>query len=99
MADYPISKAAVIKELTDLRNSLGCRYIGIGLSMALQRLDGFPQMDVVPVVHARWQNRSCGYANCSRCGWEHPEKDKAGYYVAHNYCPNCGAKMDGGTEE
>lgn len=53
-----------------------------------------PGVDAVQVVHERWQNRSCGYANCSRCGWEHPEKDERGYYVANAYCPECGAKMD-----
>ena len=54
MADYPISKEAVQKMLIDLRNSLGNeRYISIGITMALHQLDGFPQMDAVPVVRCR----------------------------------------------
>ena len=54
MADYPISKEAVQKMLIDLRSSLGNeRYISIGISMALHKLDGFPQMDAVSVVRCR----------------------------------------------
>lgn len=55
--------------------------------------------DVASVVHGRWEpcfdeNCRCrwGFGKCSNCGQE---------YYAHainhyNYCPNCGAKMDGG---
>lgn len=57
--------------------------------------------DVASVVHGRWEpcfdeNCRCrwGFGKCSNCGQE---------YYAHainhyNYCPNCGAKMDGGGE-
>lgn len=49
--------------------------------------------DVVAVVHGRWERvPSTGIgatARCSICG-------KAIYgYRTMNYCPNCGAKMDG----
>lgn len=53
MADYPISKEAVQKMLVDLRTSLNERYISIGISMALHKLEGFPQMDAVDVVRCR----------------------------------------------
>jgi hypothetical protein len=53
MADYPISKEAVQKMLVDLRTSLNERYISIGISMALHQLEGFPQMDAVPVVRCK----------------------------------------------
>ena len=62
MADYPISIDAVRKMLIDLRSSLGNeRYISIGLSMALHQLDGFPQMDAVPVVRCR----ECVFRSCA----------------------------------
>ena len=53
--------------------------------------------ELVPVVHGRWEPHYehdfvsgedvlCGL-HCSLCGL---------YYVKrHNYCPNCGARMDG----
>lgn len=50
-------------------------------------------VDAVPVVHGRWDNMD-GYKTrkvCSECGWDVPE-----YGKFYSYCPNCGAKMDGG---
>lgn len=77
MADYPISKEAVQKILIDLRNSLGNeRYISIGISMALHQLEGFPQMEAVPVVR------------CEDCVkfWEYTEEHKATVEKADGDC-------------
>ena len=49
-----------------------------------------PTVDAVEVVHGRWEQARYTEAPlyiCSQCG--KPE------YKQHNYCPNCGAKMDG----
>lgn len=43
--------------------------------------------DVAPVRHGRWNPDG----SCSRCG-EYDNKDPFG----SKFCPNCGAKMDGG---
>ena len=58
-------------------------------------IDNAPTVDAVEVVHGRWITEywKSGYikrCNCSLCG-ESP-KDA---YKPDNYCPNCGAKMDG----
>ena len=48
-----------------------------------------PTTEVAPVVHGRWIRRH-NETKCSRC--------KFIYYSHHadyNYCPNCGATMDG----
>ena len=61
---------------------------------AEQLLDEIPTADVAPVVHGRWNNMD-GYKTrkvCSECGWDVPE-----YGKFYSYCPNCGAKMDGGN--
>ena len=53
-----------------------------------------PAADVAPVRHGRWE---VGYFHdrvCSCC--LHPDNDFDDY--AHNFCPNCGAKMDGGAD-
>lgn len=53
-----------------------------------------PAADVAPVVHGRWIADGDGYHwtyNCSICGW----KDGYPFNGRHNYCPWCGAKMDG----
>ena len=59
-----------------------------------RRLDDWvktlPSVDVVPVVHAGWENYSPITIKCSRC--EHVIHDWR--YSECNFCPNCGAKMD-----
>lgn len=55
-------------------------------------------VDAVPVVHARWVENSM-YYRCTACGTDfddgivliHP-----GVFQLPDYCPDCGAKMDGG---
>ena len=58
-----------------------------------------PAADVAPVRHGRWEKQS-GLYSCSECRKTCPYDVQADVieYWACNYCPNCGAKMDGGTE-
>lgn len=50
--------------------------------------------DVFPVRHGRWKcHGDCGVTECSVCGWSIEE-----YVCDYAYCPNCGAKMDGGSD-
>lgn len=54
-----------------------------------------PAADVAPVVHGRWL---CGdYYDigdvCSECDW-----DSQMTHPSYRYCPSCGARMDGGSE-
>ena len=67
-------------------------------------IDSIPGVDAVPVVHGRWitRNRQAEKMSqgdklytviknsCSEC---YHESD-----YCWNYCPNCGAKMDGGNK-
>ena len=55
-----------------------------------------PAADVVPVVHGRWIQVDSTKCRCSHCDIIalialYPHGDK-------NFCPNCGAKMDGGAD-
>lgn len=59
-----------------------------------EQLEVIHAADVVPVAHARWVNYSPVTIKCSRCG--HVIHDWR--YSECKYCPNCGAKMDGGDE-
>ena len=60
-------------------------------------IDSAPAADVAPVRHGRWidaypdiePNPMFMYGICSECGFEQ------GISKYLNYCPNCGAKMDG----
>lgn len=60
--------------------------------IAARLLDEIPAADVAPVRHGRWGTHSdrpdsliCSVCNCGFDMWKHDP---------HNYCPNCGAKMD-----
>lgn len=55
-------------------------------------IESFSNAEVAPVVHGRWETNSDRPDSliCSVCKygfdmWKHDP---------HNYCPNCGAKMD-----
>ena len=69
------------------------------LERAYAEIREMPAADVAEVVHGRWidgaEDFTCGNHNaeCSICrcyvSWGGCDED-------FNYCPNCGAKMDGG---
>ena len=53
------------------------------------------EKDFAPVKHGHWEEIRDAYGQlegwiCKKCGRETKAKE--------NYCPNCGAKMDGGDE-
>lgn len=91
-----IEREAIIKKLRE-DEECDCELIVL--------LYDYPAADVAPVKHGRWYNRG-GRFRCSVCdnktllkdiggtgGWSHEyEQQKS------PYCPNCGAKMDGGDE-
>ena len=60
-------------------------------------IESFPTADVAPVRHGKWEINSdrpdlliCSVCKCGFDMWKHDP---------HNYCPNCGAKMDGELNE
>ena len=66
-----------------------------------QEINSIPAADVAPVVHGCFEpcfdengNWRQGFAKCSNCG-----KEYYAQVINHfGYCPNCGAKMDGGAD-
>ena len=56
-------------------------------------IDNMPTVDAVPVVHGRWipfHSRISGDIQyCSAC--------EIGFVAKSDYCPHCGAMMDGGA--
>ncbi len=72
------------------------------LREAVERIKDIEPADVAPVRHARWEHvkhKSVEHGEividgetvrCSDC--RHAEK---GWNAGMNFCPNCGAKMDG----
>lgn len=71
-----------------------------------QYIEALPAADVAPVVHGLWEKEPSSFwrwtpsgavavarttYRCGLCG--------RGTAVKSNYCPNCGAKMDGGDSD
>ena len=57
-----------------------------------------PTIDVTPVRHGRWVSIPHKLARvCSVCNRDEPYKFADIDADVYDYCPNCGAKMDGGA--
>lgn len=76
----------------------------VAAAKLLRSVEDIPAADVAPVVHGRWVHSR--YDDCSeqfervRCSQCNQEAYAMAFYVrGGNYCPNCGAKMDGGPDE
>lgn len=50
-------------------------------------IDKIPAADVEPVKRGKWV-RGNWHIRCSECGEAYP-------FMTPNYCPNCGARMEG----
>lgn len=83
-SDYFIErKAAYDKELIRLEMEAFCEFI-----------QSRPTIDAEPVRHGRWEEYEIPHIICcSECDWG------TGVDERSNYCPNCGAKMDGGNND
>lgn len=64
-----------------------CDYCGT--ADYIYMIEDMPTVNVAPVRHGRWKRCGKNLGECSECGEI--------VSVRNNYCPNCGAKMDGGA--
>lgn len=104
MAEY-IEREAVEKFIEDgLNNQDVAKRFGHDAIEIMAEVHYMPAADVAPVVRGRWEKEPSSYwrwtssgavavtrttYRCGLCG--------RGTAVKSNYCPNCGAKMDGGN--
>lgn len=97
MAEY-IERGALMqfpirRDHYDRKN--GNKHFINGIESVLEYAENLPSADVAPVVHGRWIEDH-DYLKCPECGvmvkWDFTFFDIGNW----NYCPNCGAKMDGG---
>lgn len=99
MSEY-IEREALQKLFNEVSTSLLCKkeltkdteHMIRAFLMVTEMIQDAPAVDVVPVVHGKWIEKSylLGISNfCSKCG--------ENFGMPHgkfNFCPNCGAKMD-----
>lgn len=62
--------------------------------MAEELTELIPAVDAVEVRHGRWLRTPTSWVYCSVCGEEPPQETN----ITSDFCPNCGAKMDGEEE-
>ena len=97
-----IDRRIVLKPFSRRISKLSDEPIIIGINQVLSHAEEFvkslPAADVAPVKHGHWQQVDDTKCKCSGC--------EAIAYIAQyppsadkNYCPNCGAKMDGGEQK
>jgi hypothetical protein len=90
--------AEYIKRETAVRAVMAAKWVdGSDGAMAMEIVASPPAADVAPVLYGRWGtgrfNLETGNyeKQCTRCRNFSKEYGKL-------YCPNCGAKMDGGAD-
>lgn len=68
-------------------------------AVGTREIDKAPTIDATPVAHGWWQifddGFGCELMCCSVCKSEFYDGDNDTVDQLHNYCPHCGAKMDG----
>lgn len=69
---------------------------------AARRIDQMPAADVQPVKHGHWdysekENGECAWYFCSECD-SPAEQLYDDSPLLSEFCPNCGARMDGDRE-
>lgn len=100
MAEY-IERAVAVKAVLRERKPTNSVAQNRMLSIIQRDLLTMPAADVAPVVHGRWEYiqqtlNTLSQLRCSFCGWWSLDPSIDG---AYNYCPNCGAIMDGGDSD
>ena len=77
-------------------NGVRCRACGTG--DAIDMIEDAPAADVAPVVHSYWEHKITSDGEnigiCHNCKYP-----VSWFWEQAKYCPNCGAKMDGGNND
>ena len=73
------------------------RRVTVDVDLVKFGLDRIPAADVAEVVHGKWEN---GNPICPVCGGNKFKDLDADIWCdwQPDFCPNCGAKMDGGND-
>lgn len=91
--EFPIRKDHCDKERAN-------EHFIFGIESVLEYVENLPAADVAPVVHGRWVSVAGKRDRiCSRCLHNEPYKNAADDAEVFEFCPHCGAKMDGGDSD
>ena len=88
MAEY-IERESLLKKMKNWHEKISL----------IECVNSMPAADVAPVRHGRWISVPHKLARvCSVCNRDEPYKFADIDADVYDYCPNCGAKMDGGAD-
>jgi hypothetical protein len=89
MAQRPIDANALKDDILKSAVMIDDRGIQTGYEIAIELIKKQPTIDAEPVRHGKWIEYPIadGMNQCSECGVLR--------FGESNYCPNCGARMDG----
>ena len=95
-----ISRSALLRETALITEHFSDEIDAITIEHAIRTA---PAVDAEPVQHGEWILNPCNLYNdatwvCSVCGNEWVLIDGTPLDNQMNYCPKCGARMDGGTK-
>lgn len=87
-----ISRQAAINTVLNIRQKCDTNDLDEYRDILVECFEELP----IAEKRGKWMKTVTLYPYCSECDWM-PEEDEMthGFY---RYCPNCGAKMDGGEE-
>ena len=84
--------------LIEKKRQFCCGHGEYDYMVELWHIENAPTVDAVEVVHGRWiEDVATDMIACTECGHAWNIIDNC--TETFNYCPNCGAKMDGGNED
>ena len=92
MSKEYIEREAIIQKIKEAKNNFSPTVRPI-FDVATHLISHAPAADVAPVVHGEWIHKN-GEIYCSVCGGEALMDE---VYYKSPYCPDCGARMDGGN--
>lgn len=102
MSDY-IKRNVALDAMRDVMKQ--AKHLRPPLYDAIDNVKNLPSADVAEVKHGRWIKSKAGGVLCSECYSYAPYVEKGSFTTKRieqaksAYCPNCGARMDGGNDE
>lgn len=95
MNDDLISRSELLEKMSELN---GWDEYNQGVGDCHRLVDFAPAVDAEPEKHSHWTTHG-GETYCAACGEEAGSEYGRYTYIESEYCPSCGAKMDGGNDE
>lgn len=97
---YMVDTIEKLRAYAERKHEAGYTELANGILKAANYIhNNIVRVDAVEVVHGEWstiEDDYCGLTalQCSECNQEYWFEDEPPIKI-YNYCPNCGAKMDG----